>query len=508
MVRLVLVLGDQLTGDLSALKAADKSRDVVVMAEVRDEASYVRHHKKKIAFTFSAMRHFAETLRKAGWTVAYSAYDDPDTGRSICSELLRRAEEFGAGDVLSTECGEHRLRAALSDCPLKVEVLPDTRLITPPGAFADWASGRKQFRMEYFYREMRRRTGLLMEGDAPAGGKWNYDHDNRKPAKPDLLMPRPMRHDPDAITEAVLDLVAREFPDNPGQLRPFWFATDTAAAKRAAKKFFAEALPDFGTYQDAMLEGEPFLYHSVLSVYLNAGLLDPMELCRQAEAAWREGHVPLNAAEGYIRQILGWREYVRGIYDLEGPDYTRQNGLGATRDLPGFYYTGDTDMACMKAAIDQTMEHAYAHHIQRLMITGTFALLAGIDPHQVHEWYLEVYADAYEWVEAPNVIGMSQFADGGRLASKPYAASGAYINRMSDHCAGCAYKVSVKRGQGACPFNPLYWDFLDRNRAKLDANPRLAQMYRTWDRMDAGAQAETRGSAAAVLARLEAGERV
>jgi len=508
VVALALVLGDQLTHDLSALRAADKATDIVVMAEVREEASYVRHHVKKIAFTFAAMRHFAAELRAKGWTVAYTAYDDPDNGGSINAELLRRTVEHDASHVLTTICGEHRLRAALNDLPLTVTILPDDRFIATPEEFKTWAEGRKQLRMEYFYRDMRRKTGLLMDGKTPEGGKWNYDHDNRKPAKADLFMPQPLQHQPDAITQEALALVERHFPDHPGTLRPFWYATDRAGAQDAAKTFFAEALPQFGDYQDAMLTGEKYLYHSVLSVYLNAGLLDPLELCQQAEAEYRAGRAPLNAVEGYIRQILGWREYVRGIYDLAGPEYTAQNHLAATRALPGFYWEGDTDMACMNAAITQTLEEAYAHHIQRLMVTGTFALLAGVDPHEVHEWYLAIYADAYEWVEAPNVIGMSQFADGGQLASKPYAASGAYINRMSDHCKSCTYSVNTKRGPGACPFNPLYWHFLTRNREALGTNPRMGQMYRVWDRMDEAAQAETLESAEHILTTLDNGKRL
>ena len=507
-MRLVLVLGDQLSPDLSALAEADRNSDIVVMAEVRDEATYVRHHKKKIAFTFSAMRHFAEDLRADGWTVAYGAYDDKSTAGSISAELVRRAAEFGTDEVLTTLCGEHRLRAAIAETPLNVRTLPDDRFICDPSSFEAWAEGRKQLRMEYFYREMRRRTGLLMDGDAPAGGKWNYDQDNRKPAKPDLLMPKPLQQEPDAITEAVLDLVDTAFPDHPGALRPFWLATDRQGAERAAGVFFDQALPSFGDYQDAMLTGEPFLYHSVLSTYLNVGLLDPLALCRRAEAAYVAGKAPLNAVEGYIRQILGWREFVRGIYDLEGPTYVRGNHLDAGRGLPGFYWDAATDMACVEAAVGQTLEHGYAHHIQRLMITGTFALLAGVDPHEVHEWYLAVYTDAYEWVEAPNVIGMSQFADGGLLGSKPYAASGAYINRMSDHCAGCRYDVKQKRGEGACPFNPLYWDFLARNRESLAANPRMAQMYRTWDKMDETVREETLVSAREILMRLDSGTRI
>ncbi|MEM9736677.1 MAG: cryptochrome/photolyase family protein, partial [Pseudomonadota bacterium] len=320
------------------------------------------------------------------------------------------------------------------------------------------------------------KTGFLMEGDKPTGGKWNYDADNRKPAKADLFMPEVPRFKPDATTRK--------------------------EAEAARQSFLDHALPLFGDYQDAMLAEEPFLYHSILGLYINAGLLDPVETCRLAEAEYDAGRAPLNAVEGFIRQIIGWREYIRGIYWREGPDYMARNFLEASRDLPDFYWTGETEMACLAAAIGQTRDEAYAHHIQRLMVTGTFAMLAGVDPHQVHEWYLAVYADAYEWVEAPNVIGMSQFADGGILASKPYAASGNYINKMSDYCPGCAYDVKTKTGEGACPFNPLYWDFLARNEKKLRGNPRLNQVYATWDRMGTEKKLSYRASARAVLERL------
>jgi deoxyribodipyrimidine photolyase-related protein len=506
--RLVLVLGDQLTPTLSALRAADRARDVVVMAEVADEATHVNHHVKKLAFLFSAMRKFAAALEADGWRVVYGRLDDPATSRSICGELMRRHAELGADGVIATRCGEWRLRAALERCPLTIATLPDDRFLCPPEDFAAWAEGRKALRMEYFYREMRRRTGILMEGDAPAGGKWNFDHDNRKPAEADLFMPEPLRVEPDALTEEVLATIEARFPDGFGRLRPFWFATDRAGAEAARDRFMAEALPRFGDFQDAMVAGERFLWHSVLSVYLNAGLLDPLDLCRRAEAEWRAGRAPINAVEGYIRQILGWREFVRGIYDREGPDYVRRNVLRATAALPDFYWSAETDMACLRDAVTATIDEAYAHHIQRLMVTGNFALLAGVDPFAVHEWYLAVYSDAYEWVEAPNVIGMSQFADGGLLGSKPYAASGAYIDRMSDHCRSCRYDVKARESENACPFNALYWEFLLRNRDRLAGNPRMAQMYRTWDRMADDRQHATRARAADLLDRLTAGVRV
>ncbi len=507
MTRLVLILGDQLSPDIAALAAADKASDVVMMAEVRDEAAYVPHHPKKIAFLFAAMRKFADRLRADGWRVLYTPLDDPDNAGSIPAEIARRMAETGATEVFVTEPGEWRLADALADAmPTSCRRFADTRFLCSTDAFRRWAEGRKTLRMEYFYRDMRRRTGLLMDGDKPLGGKWNFDHDNRKPAPDAVLCDGPLRFEPDAVTAEVLDLVEREFSSNFGNLRPLWFATDATQAAAALHHFIDTALPRFGDYQDAMLTGDRFLYHSVLSMYLNAGLLDPMQICQAVENAYLSGHAPLNAAEGFIRQIIGWREYVRGIYFLEGRDYTRRNALNHKRKLPSFYWTGDTDMACMKAAITATRDEAYAHHIQRLMVTGNFALLAGVDPFEVHEWYLAVYADAYEWVEAPNVIGMSQFADGGIVASKPYVSSGAYIDRMSDHCKGCTYRVKHKTGPLACPFNLLYWHFLDRHRDRFAANPRMANMYRTWDRMAEDRRNAVLGGADALLRRLDAGK--
>ncbi|MGY6411197.1 MAG: cryptochrome/photolyase family protein [Alkalilacustris sp.] len=503
--RLILVLGDQLTPTVAALRAADRDRDIVVMAEVATEAGYVPHHPKKIAFLFSAMRHFAAELEGEGWRVAYTRLDDPDNAGSIPAELLRRAEETGAQEVVATEPGEWRLIGLLQDMPLPVRLLPDDRFLCARPEFETWAEGRKALRMEYFYREMRRKHGLMMDGDQPGGGQWNYDHDNRERASPDLFRARPPRFAPDTVTEEVLDLVAARFPDNFGELRPFWFAVTRADAQKALDHFIAHRLADFGPYQDAMLEGDAFLSHAVIGLYLNAGLLDPLEVCRAAEKAWRDGRVPINSAEGFIRQILGWREFIRGIYFLEGPDYIRRNALNHQRGLPAMYWGGETRMACMAAAIGQTRQHAYAHHIQRLMVTGNFALLVGVKPWEVHEWYLAVYADAYEWVEAPNVIGMSQFADGGVVGSKPYVSSGAYIDRMSDHCRGCHYKVKDKTGPKACPFNLLYWHFLIRHRDRFARNPRMAQMYRTWDRMAEDRRTTVLAEGDALLDRLSAG---
>jgi len=475
VARLVLVLGDQLSVGLSALRDADKANDIVVMAEVAAEAEYVRHHPKKIALIFAAMRKFAKALAQDGWEVRYTQLDDTENAGSIVGELLRRAQETGAKDVLATEPGEWRLIEELQNAPMPVTLVQDDRFIASHAEFEAWAEGRKALRMEYFYRDMRRKTDLMMDGDKPAGDKWNYDHDNRKPAPGEIEIGGPLVFAPDTETEEVLDLVEARFGENFGEVRPFHFATTRAQALEALDYFITHALARFGDYQDAMMEGEDYLYHAVLS---------------------------------FIRQIIGWREYVRGIYFLEGPDYTRRNVLKQDRDLPDFYWGKQTQMNCVSQAVDQTRRTAYAHHIQRLMVTGNFALLAGIDPHQVHQWYLEVYADAYEWVEAPNVVGMSQFADGGIIASKPYVSSGAYINRMSNYCKGCHYSVSTKTGEKACPFNLLYWDFLNRHRARFSNNARMGNMYRTWDRMDEDRRETVLADAGKWLAKLDAGELV
>jgi len=501
---LVPVLGDQLSPRLAALRAADPAHSVVLMAEVADEAGYVPHHRKKIAFLFSAMRHFADELRALGWRVDYVTLDDAGNTGSLTGEVARAAARHGAARVLATMPGECRVLEAMRGWAdvlgVPVDLLEDDRFLCSRARFAAWAGERKQLRMEFFYREMRRATGLLMQGGEPEGGRWNFDAENRKPPRRGMAIPEPARFAPDAITREVLALVERRFPDRFGDLHPFWFAVTRADAEAAFARFLRLALPRFGDFQDAMLAGESFLFHAVMAQYLNCGLLDPLAVCRAAEAEYRAGRAPLAAVEGFIRQVIGWREYVRGIYWREMPGYLAQNALAARRKLPWFYWSGETDMACIAAVVRQTRAEAYAHHIQRLMVTGNFALLAGVDPGQVHEWYLAVYADAYEWVELPNTLGMSQFADGGLLASKPYASSGAYIDRMSDYCGGCRYDVKAKNGPGACPFNYLYWDFLARNRGVLGGNPRLGPVWRTYDALPEARKAAIARDAAGFLA--------
>lgn len=490
-----LILGDQLSRDISSLQGIRKESDVVMLCEVWEEATYVKHHKKKIAFLFSAMRHFAAELAADGYRVHYTKLDDPDNAGSFESEALRVAKLYGAGSVVVTFPGEHRVLQSLKTWQDKfgipVEIRPDNRFLCTPEEFTAWAEGRKNLRMEFFYRDMRRRYKILMDGDTPQGGQWNYDSENRKPPENGALFrSAPLFFKPDDITQECIDLVARRFHDHFGHLEPFHFAVTREQALAVLDHFIEERLPMFGDYQDAMQEGNPWMYHSFLSAYINCGLLNPLEVVSAAESAYRNNQAPLNAAEGFIRQIIGWREYVRGIYWMEMPEYARQNALNASNRLPWLYWSGETKMNCMKQCIKETRENAYAHHIQRLMVLGNFALLAGIDPVDVNEWYLVVYADAYEWVEMPNVSGMILFADGGYLASKPYAASGAYINKMSDYCKNCAFKVAKKSGPDACPFNYLYWDFLIRNKGTLKGNPRLSMPYNTLSRMDEAHKAQ------------------
>jgi deoxyribodipyrimidine photolyase-related protein len=506
MPALRLVLGDQLTRSLAALRGLDPARDTVLMVEVLEEATYVRHHRQKIAFIFAAMRHFAEELRAEGVRVEYVRLDDEGNAGSFTGELERAVERLRPTEVIVTEPGEWRVwemmlawRETLS---VPLHIREDDRFLASRDLFARWAEGRKTYRMEFFYREMRKLTGLLMKDGEPEGGQWNFDHDNRKPPASGMKTPRRLRFEPDAMTHEVIGFVERRFQGHFGDVRPFGWAVTRADALVALDDFIANALPSFGDYQDAMLQDEDFLFHGLISPYMNIGLLTAAEVCEAAVAAYERGAAPLNAVEGFVRQIIGWREYVRGLYWLMMPEYAQRNHLGATRPLPTFYWTGETDMNCLRQTIEGTKRNAYAHHIQRLMVTGNFAMLAGIDPAQVAEWYLVVYADAYEWVELPNVHGMALFADGGVMASKPYAASGAYIDRMSNYCQHCRYDPNIKSGPKVCPFNPLYWHFLMENEGKLAGNNRLAMPYRNLARMTPARREEIRRDATAILEAL------
>ena len=508
MANLILILGDQLSHRLSALEGADKDNDLVVMAEVHSEASYTNHHKKKLVFVFSAMRHFADALEEDGWRVHYQRYHPDNPAQSIEQVIAELAREYQPERVITTECGEWRLHEQISrwhkTLGIPVEIRPDTRFVCNIDEFARWAEGRKQLRMEFFYREMRKKTGLLMTSEGqPEGGQWNFDTDNRKKWAGKPPAPAPFREEPDAITTEVIELVNEYFSEHFGTTGNFHYAVTAEQAQEALAHFVDFALPCFGDYQDAISDNEDWLFHSILSPYLNTGLLDPMEVCEEAVRAWHAGRAPLNAVEGFVRQIIGWREFVRGIYWLLMPGYARENRLGNSRELPWFYWTGDTKMRCMHKAINATARNAYAHHIQRLMITGNFALLAGVKPEAICDWYLAVYIDAFDWVELPNTLGMVMHADGGYLGSKPYAASGKYIQRMSDHCQNCHYRVQDATGDRACPFNSLYWHFIDRHREDFANNPRMTMMYRNWDKQKPERREALRARADWVLANIE-----
>ncbi len=473
MKTLRVILKDQLSLDLSALKDLDCSADLILMCETRDEFTHVQHHQKKIAFILSAMRHFGKELEEKGYPLIYTKLDDPLNTDVLETEISRICKLHEITHIVMTWPGEYRILENLKE--LNIEFREDDRFLASREDFLTFATHRKELRMEFFYRQMRQKYSILMEDGQPKGGQWNYDAQNRKFPKGPLSIPSYYKADPDAITLEVMELVKENFSHHFGKIHPFHFAVTRDQALEALHLFIKERLPFFGDYQDAMIQEEPWMYHSHISFYLNIGLLNPLECIRLAETS----DAPLNAVEGFIRQILGWREYVRGIYWLKMPGYKTLNFLNATGKLPEFFWNADTKMNCLKQCIKETQENAYAHHIQRLMVIGNFALIAGLSPDEVNNWYLIVYADAHEWVELPNVTGMILFADGGILGSKPYAASGSYINKMSNYCKNCHYKVAEKTGESACPFNYLYWDFLIRNQEKLEGNHRMSIPYAT-----------------------------
>jgi deoxyribodipyrimidine photolyase-related protein len=502
-----LILGDQLSFDLASLQAVDIECDTVLMVEVMEEASHVPHHPQKITLIFSAMRHFAEALQQRGVKVQYVKLDDPENTGSVPRELERWRALLRPDEIHITECGDWRLEQSIKDCGLAIKWHSDSRFLCSRAEFFTWANGKKQLRMEFFYREMRRKSRLLLNGDgSPVGGAWNFDAENRKALPKGVRPPSPARFTPDAITRDVLALVAKNFASHYGTLDTFDYPVTHAEAQALWDYFLDWGLAAFGDYQDAMACNEPFLFHARISAALNIGLLDLRQLCSDVESAYLSGSIALNAAEGFIRQLIGWREYVRGVYWLKMPDYADGNAFGNSRSLPEFYWTGDTQMNCMRQAINQSLEHAYAHHIQRLMVTGNFALLAGIAPSQICEWYLAIYMDAFDWVELPNTLGMVMHADGGYLGSKPYCASGQYIKRMSDYCRGCAYKVSESTTGDACPFNSLYWHFLMRHGDRLRGNQRMAMIYKNLDHMDESKQQALWRRGELLLAKLDEGQ--
>ncbi len=487
---LVLVLGDQLNADASAFDGFDRERDAVWMAEVAQESEHVWSSKPRTALFLSAMRHYRDARRAEGFTVHYTELTAPENSGTLAGELARAVARLRPARLVLTEPGDWRvwrsLEAAAEGAGVVLETRVDRHFFASIADFKAHTLGRKQLRLEFFYRELRRRYAVLLDAKGePEGGQWNYDHDNRGsfPKAGPQGVPAPVAFAPDAITREVLALVGQLFAKHPGRLEAFDWPVTPEEARRALADFIEHRLAEFGTYQDAMWTREPWLYHSRLAAAMNLKLLDPREVVAAAEAAYRAGRVSLASAEGFIRQILGWREYVRGIYWHFMPEYAEKNALGAREPLPEFYWTGDTEMACLRDALRQTLDHGYAHHIQRLMVTGLYSLLLGVEPQRVHEWYLAVYVDAVEWVELPNTLGMSQYGDGGIMASKPYAATGKYIQRMSNYCAGCRFDPAKSTGPEACPFTTLYWDFLSRHERMLAANQRMALQVKNLARL-------------------------
>jgi len=503
---LVVVLGDQLNRDASAFDGFDAAQDGVWMCEASEESTHVWCAKQRIVVFLSGMRHFAQALRDEGLPLHYTALDASHS--SLGEALAQHLRNAPAQHVVLTHPGDWRvlqaLRSAAEQAGATLDLREDRHFLCSHAEFEAHAKGRKQLRMEYFYREMRKRHRVLMnehgQGEGPEGGEWNYDAENRAGfgRNGPGFVPAPVRFAPDAITQSVIELVNTRFASHPGSLSSYGWPATRAQALQVLDIFIRERLPQFGLWQDAMWEGQAWLYHSHISVALNLKLLDPREVIAAAEAAYRAGLAPLAGTEGFIRQVLGWREYVRGIYWRGMPQYLEQNALQAKHALPDWFWTGDVPMRCLHDAITQTLQHGYAHHIQRLMVTGLYALLHGVDPKAVHGWYLSVYADAVEWVELPNTLGMSQFADGGAMASKPYAATGKYIERMSDHCGGCRFKPAVRTGPSACPYTALYWDFLMQHETRFTGHPRMALQVKNLARVDEAERSAIRSRAAAV----------
>ena len=504
---LIVVLGDQLDLEASSYDNFDARVDAVWMAEVADESTSVWSSRPRTVMFLAAMRHFALALKAVNRPLHYAQLDASGNQGSLAAQLKADMERLRPARLVMTEPGDWRVLQAIkavadaSGTPL--EICEDRHFLSSVSDFAAHARGRKSLRMEYFYREQRRRHSVLMDPQnesAPLGGKWNFDAENREAfgaAGPGEVPPR-CAFKPDAVTRKVIALVEGRFPQHPGRLESFAWPVTRAQALQSLRAFVKERLPQFGRYQDAMWPGDPWLYHSHLSAALNLKLLNPREVLAAAVAAYESGHAPLASVEGFVRQILGWREYVRGIYWTQMPGYLELNTLGADADLPEWYWTGDTDMACLRDAIGQTLTHGYANHIQRLMVTGLYALMLGVQPKQVHAWYLAVYVDAVEWVELPNTLGMSQYADGGLMGSKPYVATGKYIERMSPHCKDCRYDPAQRSGERACPFTTLYWNFLMRHEATLAKNPRMALQVKNLARMNAAQRQEVALRAAAI----------
>ena len=502
----IWVLGDQLDPDQAALASADPGTSRVLLVESSSVLARRAYHRQKLVLVWSAMRHFAAELREAGWTV------DHRIAASFAEAVDRWIRDHGITELRLMEPADRGFRSAIEALQLAIPLLwlPSNAFLWSREAFAAWAGRHKQLRLEFFYREGRRRFGVLMQGEGakatPLGGRWNYDQENRKAPPKGLKGPQPLWFEPDAITLAVIEQVealdqqrqVEGLPPLPGCLRPFRWGVTRAQALQVLEHFIATRLEGFGPYQDAMVSGQPTLWHALLSPYLNLGLLRPLEVIRRLEQAGLDRGVPLAGLEGVIRQILGWREYTHGLYHWFGPEYTQLNHFGAHEPLPAWLEDlGGSGLRCLDTVLGELEANGYAHHIQRLMVLANYGLIAGLDPQAFTAWFHRLFIDGHDWVMQTNVLGMGLFADGGRLASKPYAASGNYIRRMSTYCQGCPYDPKQRSGPKACPFNSLYWDFLARHGPELQRNPRMALVMRQLEKLDPSELAAIRASAAA-----------
>ena len=517
---LVLILGDQLDESSSAFDGFDPVQDVVLMVEAVEESTHVWSHKVRTTLFLSAMRHFAKALEQRGFRVDYRALDTQ--GDKTLTDGLRAAiKQHQPQQVIGVEPGDLRVRARLDDAMNSIAAdagitwargikhhinwLEDKHFLCSLPQFRKWAGKSASLRMEFFYRTMRKQYKVLMEGDQPVGGQWNFDADNRKgfgKAGPKDV-PKPLQFKPDIITAGIIALVNEKFADHPGELSHFNWPVTREQALTALTDFIDNRLPHFGAHQDAMWTGMDVGWHALLSSSLSLKLLHPLEVVLAAERAYQERGLDLPSVEGFIRQILGWREFMRGVYFLDMPALKTANHFGHENALPAWYWTSETKMNCMRQCIGQTLANGYSHHIQRLMVTGMFGVTAQIKPQALCDWYLAVYVDAVEWVELPNTAGMALFANGGRFTSKPYVASGAYVKRMSNYCGSCDYEPETRMGAKACPMTTLYWNFLDQHEAAFADNPRTALMVKNLQRMTPELRGEVRARASEMLAALD-----
>ncbi|OKH12496.1 cryptochrome/photolyase family protein [[Limnothrix rosea] IAM M-220] len=480
----IWVLGDQLWQGQAALLQRQKQQNKtpVILIESADYARQRPYHYQKLVLVWSAMRHFAEELRDAGWSVEYAIAED------FLSPLQDWIKKNEITELLIMEPGDRPFADLIKNLDLDCQItfVPNNHFLWSREEFQDWAKGRKRLVLEDFYREGRKRFNILMDGKKPVGGKWNFDKDNRRPPKKNINPPKPQWFEPDDITQAVIERVKSLDLNGYGKIEPFQWAVTQSQAKDIFQHFLATGLEKFGTFQDAMVEGEETLWHSLISPYLNIGLLQPLDLIQTVAAAYTTGGIPLNNIEGFIRQVLGWREYLYGIYHHVETDYPKNNYFDHQIPLPDFFWdSSKTDLNCLKQTLAQTERTGYAHHIQRLMVLSNFGLIVGINPQALEAWFHAAFIDAYDWVMQTNVIGMGQFADGGILATKPYAASANYINKMSNYCSSCRYNKGDRHGENACPFNTFYWDFLDRHQEKLRSQGRMNLILKNLERIDA-----------------------